>query len=201
MRSQFVALIFIAGLNEGGRSCVGLCMGGAGGDARMRDVAEVAMTDRTFDELFASEYKTLFRALFLITGSPQEAEELMQDAFLKVWERWDRVGRMENPNGYLYRVAMNGARSRLRRLRLAAKHTTAIGSSEDPFAVADLRDELVRALAELSERQRMALVLSDLLDLPADEAAQVLRVRPPTVRSLASQARAALRGTLEPKDV
>jgi RNA polymerase sigma-70 factor, ECF subfamily len=187
-------------LNESTGCFVGLCMESAGEGARIGG-AEVAVSDLTFDELFAREYKALFRAMFLVTGSPQEAEELMQDAFLKVWERWDRVGRMENPNGYLYRVAMNGARSRLRRLRMAAAHAAALRSADDPFAVADLRDELVRALAGLSERQRMALVLTDLLDLPADEAARVLRVRTPTVRSLASQARTALRGKLEREDV
>jgi RNA polymerase sigma factor (sigma-70 family) len=83
---------------------------------------------------------------------------------------------------------------------LAAKHVVVTGSVEDPFAAADLRDELVRALARLSERQRMALVLTDLLDLPADQAADLLRVRTPTIRSLASQARAALRVTMGADD-
>src|SRR5262249_27332631 len=46
--------------------------------------------EEAFAELFASEHERLFRALYLITGSSQESEELMQDAFLKVWERWDR---------------------------------------------------------------------------------------------------------------
>jgi RNA polymerase sigma-70 factor (ECF subfamily) len=169
-------------------------------DAPIGSATEVAVSELTFDELFANEYKTLFRSLFLITGNTQDAEELMQDAFLKVWERWDRVSRMENPNGYLFRVAMNAARSRLRRLRTAAKHAVVTGSVEDPFAAADLRDELVRALARLSERQRMALVLTDLLDLPADQAADVLQVRTPTIRSLASQARAALRVTMGADD-
>jgi hypothetical protein len=72
----------------------------------------VAPTPLTFEELFAAEHESLFRALYLITGSTQESEELMQDAFLKVFERWDRVQMMENPGGYLCRVAINGARSR-----------------------------------------------------------------------------------------
>ena len=96
-----------------------------------------------FEELFASEHQRLFRALYLITGNSQESEELMQDAFLKVWERWDRVGQFDNPTGYLYRVAVNGARSRYRRAALAAKRTLSFGQAEDQFAAADLRDELV----------------------------------------------------------
>ena len=157
-------------------------------------------TGLTFEELFANEHRALFRALYLITGNTQEAEELMQDAFLKVWERWDRVSEMENPGGYLCRVAINGARSRIRRLSMSAKRVLSPGQPEDPFAAADLRDELVRALATLTERQRLALVLNDLMDVPDDEAAKVLGVQPSTIRSLASQARAALKITLEVQD-
>jgi RNA polymerase sigma-70 factor (ECF subfamily) len=157
-------------------------------------------SELTFEDLFAAEHRRLFRALFLMTGSTEDAEELMQDAFLRVWERWDRVGRMDNPGGYLCRIAVNGARSRTRRLKLLAKRSIAPGTVQDAFAAADLRDELVRALAGLTLRQRTALVLTDLMDMPADESARLLGVKAPTVRSLASQARAALKLTLEADD-
>jgi RNA polymerase sigma-70 factor (ECF subfamily) len=168
----------------------------------LQDAAEVDRSELTFEGLFQAEHRALFRALYLIVGNTQEAEELMQDAFLKVWERWDRVSRMDNPAGYLCRIAMNGARSRIRRLRLATRRTIASAATQvpDPFADVDLRDELVRALAALSERQRMALVLTDLLDVPAEDSARLLRVRPPTVRSLASQGRATLRVRLGAED-
>ncbi len=54
--------------------------------------SEFASPDLMFEELFAKEHAGLFRALYLITGSSQDAEELMQDAFLKVWERWEGAG-------------------------------------------------------------------------------------------------------------
>ena len=151
----------------------------------------------TFEELFAAHHERLFRALYLIIGNSFEAEELMQDAFLKVYERWDRI---ENPAGYLYRTAMNASMSRFRRLTLSAKRTISPGQPEDPFAAADLRDELVRALRELPERQRAALVLVDLLDQSSDDAAKVLGVTPATVRSLASHGRAALKIRMESDD-
>jgi RNA polymerase sigma-70 factor (ECF subfamily) len=152
----------------------------------------------SFEELFAAEHAKLFRALYLIVGNAAEAEELMQDAFLKVLERFDRI---ENPAGYLYRSAMNAARSRFRRLAMAARKTLPTGREpEDPFAAADLRDEVVRALRELPERQRAALVLTDMLDLSSEEASKSLGVTPATVRSLASHARAALKLTMEPAD-
>lgn len=159
--------------------------------------AEATAQPLTFEDLFADQHERLYRALYLIVGNSHEAEELMQDAFLQVLERWDRI---DNPAGYLYRSALNATRSRFRRLQLAAKRTLSAGEPEDPFAAADLRDQVVRSLRELPERQRAALVLLDLLDYRSEEAAKVLRVTPATVRSLASHARAALKLSMETDD-
>jgi RNA polymerase sigma factor (sigma-70 family) len=159
--------------------------------------AEATAQPLTFEDLFADQHERLYRALYLIVGNSHEAEELMQDAFLQVLERWDRI---DNPAGYLYRSALNATRSRFRRLQLAAKRTLSAGEPEDPFAAADLRDQVVRSLRELPKRQRAALVLLDLLDYRSEEAAKVLRVTPATVRSLASHARAALKLSMETDD-
>jgi RNA polymerase sigma-70 factor, ECF subfamily len=154
----------------------------------------------SFAELFEREHARLFRTLYLITGSSQEAEELMQDAFLKVWERWERVAVMDNPAGYLYRVAVNGGRSRIRRLAVAARRALTPREPEDPFSAADLHDELVRALAMLPQRQRAALVLTELMGLTSEEAGAALGITASTVRSLVSQARQALRASMEVDD-
>jgi RNA polymerase sigma-70 factor (ECF subfamily) len=159
--------------------------------------ADATAQPLTFEDLFADQHERLYRALYLIVGNSHEAEELMQDAFVKVLERWDRI---DNPAGYLYRSALNSTRSRFRRLQLAAKRSLSAGEPEDPFAAADLRDKVVRSLRALPERQRAALVLLDLLDLQSEEAAKILRVAPATVRSLASHARAALKPSMEALD-
>jgi RNA polymerase sigma factor (sigma-70 family) len=151
----------------------------------------------TFEDLFADQHERLYRALYLIVGNSHEAEELMQDAFLHVLERWDRI---DDPAGYLYRSAINSTRSRFRRIKLSAKRTLTPGPPEDPFAAADLRDEMVRALRELPERQRAALVLVDLLDYRSEDAAEVLGITAATVRSLASHGRAAMKLSLEADD-
>jgi len=169
-----------------------------GSSSLAQDVAtETAAVAPTFEDLFAAQHERLYRALYLIVGNGPEAEELMQDAFLKVLERWDRI---EDPTAYLYRCALNAARSRFRRLTMAAKRTITSGHQEDPFSLADLRDEVVRALRSIPERQRLALVLVDLLDYRSEEAAEVMRVTASTVRSLATQGRAALRLYLEVDD-
>ena len=177
---------------------------------RMNDPAS-AVSDRhapsdppaapaSFEAFFEAEHGRLLRALYLVTGNAQEAEELMQDAFVAVWERWDRVSAMDEPTGYLYRTAMNRFRSRLRRASRAARR--AIGSDEgrDAFAAADERDAVARAMGRLPERQRSAIVLTELLGYDSEEAGRILGVKDVTVRSLASQARAALRTHLEEAD-
>jgi hypothetical protein len=50
-----------------------------------------------FEAFYEAEARTLFQRLWLVTGNRAEAEELMQDAFLSVWERWERVGAMDDP--------------------------------------------------------------------------------------------------------
>ena len=159
--------------------------------------AKASAEPLTFEGLFAEEHERLFRALYLIVGNGSEAEELMQDAFLHVFERWDRI---DDPAAYLYRSALNATRRRFRRLTLAAKRTLTPGQPEDPFAAADLRDEMVRALRALPERQRAALVLVDLLGYRSEDAAEVLGVAAATVRSLASHGRAAMKLSLEAND-
>ena len=150
----------------------------------------------SFEELFEQEKDGLYGALCLVTRNRHEAEELTQDAFVRVLERWDRVGAMEDPRGYLYRTAMNAFRSRYRRSLLATRRTLGITRSDDAIAEIDERDATVRALAELSPQQRAAVVLVDLIGFTSEEAARMLGIRSSTVRMHASRAHKALKGTM-----
>jgi RNA polymerase sigma factor (sigma-70 family) len=154
----------------------------------------------SFEAFFEAEHARLLRALYLVTGNAEEAEELMQDAFVVVWERWDRVGTMDEPTGYLYRTAMNRYRSKLRRVARATRRAVGTAEGSDAFTAADERDAVARALARLPERQRAAVVLTELLGYDSIEAGRILGVKDVTVRSLASQARASLRTALEERD-
>lgn len=150
---------------------------------------------RSFDEFFAAERDPLFGALRLVTHDRVEAEDLTQDAFVRVLERWDRVGAMDDPVGYLYRTAMNAFRKRYRRRLMAAARTLKVASPVDPIDAVVVHDAAVRALATLSERQRAAIVLTALLGYSSEEAARMLGIRASTVRMHISVARAALRET------
>src|SRR5262249_30581589 len=162
-------------------------------DDRSRD-EEAAIS---FEVFFADTHVALFRALTLVTGNRQEAEDVMQVAFMKVFERWDRVCRMENPQGFLYRVAMNEFRSRYRRAKRAVRRAVTSSSDTEAFeeAIED-RDVVIRALRELVPRQRAAIVLTALLEYSSEEAGEILGIDAATVRTLGSRARASMRKTV-----
>ena len=152
---------------------------------------------RSFDAFFALESETLFRRMWLVTRDKHEAEEVVQDAFLSVFERWDRVSNLPDPTGYLYRTAFNAWKKRLRRHVLSRKRSTPEPAEGDPFAAADARLVVDQALDQLTPRQRAAIVLTELLGHSSEEAGEVMGVRPVTARVLASQARGAMREWLE----
>ncbi len=163
--------------------------------AMARPAARDAESER-FESFFDGNYERLLRAMYLVTGSREEAEDLAQDAFVRAYERWDRVRRMANPAGYAYRTALNRHRSMLRRLGVAARRRP-VTAAGDAVEAADQRDELRRALATLPEGQRAALALVEWLGMTDEEAGGILGVKPVTVRVRISRAHQALRPLLE----
>jgi len=159
------------------------------------DVGGRALTEAgtSFEDFFRAEQVGLFRALCLVTGSRHEAEEVMQDAFIKVYERWERVSRMEHPDGFLYRVAMNEFRSRYRRAARAMRRSVVPWQQDDAFAAVEDRDAVIRALRTLIPQQRAAIVLTSLLGYTSEEAGRMLGMRASTVRALGTRARDSLR--------
>jgi RNA polymerase sigma factor (sigma-70 family) len=155
--------------------------------------AHVGEMGIAFEEFFDHERDRLFRVLCVMTANRHEAEELAQDAFLKVLERWDRVRAMEDPAGYLHRAAMNEFRKRYRRSKVALRRILPATSPPDVFEAVHDRDLTARALSSLTPRQRAALVLTEALSYSAEEAGQLLGIKASTVRALTSQARDALR--------
>jgi len=152
----------------------------------------VAEARPSFEDFFGTEHARLFGALCFVTGDREEAEEIMQDAFLRLWERWDRL-RLDDASAYLFRTAMNVFRNRYRRTALSLRKTLAIAPSDDAFATVDDRDFVVRTLRDLTADQRAAVLLTGYVGLTSEEAGQMLGMRPSTVRTLATRARAAIR--------
>ena len=166
---------------------------------RTTGLDEARANERTiasFEEFFEQERDHLYRALWLVTRNRFEAEELTQEAFVRVLERWDRVSATDDPRAYLFRTAMNTFRASYRRALLAAKRTVNTLPTDDAIAEIDDRDATVRSLAGLSPRQRAAVVLTDLLGFRSEEAARMLGIRASTLRMHASRAHASLQETM-----
>ena len=156
-----------------------------------------AASDPSFEAFFRTERSRLFGALVVMTGNRAEAEEILQDAFLKVWERWERVAGMEEPAGFLYRTAMNLFRKRLRRAAVAVRRSAHFLPREDELTEVETRDEAVRLLQRLTPRERAAIVVTAYLGYSSEEAGELLGIRATTVRVLTNRARASLRGVEE----
>ena len=83
--------------------------------------------EATFESLYADEVDAMARLAFLMVGSEAQAEELVHDAFARLYERWDRV---DNPGGYLRTCVVNGCKDRLRRRGVERRHA-AVGVRGD----------------------------------------------------------------------
>jgi RNA polymerase sigma-70 factor (ECF subfamily) len=153
-----------------------------------------------FDTFFEEEHERLFKALFFVTGNRQDAEELMQDAFLKLWERWGESHEIDDLTGYLFRVALNGFRMRRRRAAIAIRKSMPVAENRDGFLDAEMRADVRQLLLEVAPRQRAALLLVDILGYSPEQAAHILGVRPSTVRALSTRGRQALAGTEGARD-
>ncbi len=154
----------------------------------------------TFEGFFEDQKERLLRILSVITGSRPEAEDLAQEAFTRVFERWETVAAMEDPAGYLHRTAMNLFRNQYRRARVALARTVGLGPDQDVFKPVEDRDAAARALGALTPRQRAALVLTDALGYSGEETGRLLGIKSSTVWALTHQARASLRRTVEEID-
>lgn len=139
-------------------------------------------------------------ALDLYVGDLATAEELANEAFVRVCERWEEVRRMHSPGGWTHRVAMNLARSYWRR-RYAERRAFARAAAREPRSHEDPdgTDAVVlrEALAALRPRQRQAVILRYYLDVPAAEVAELMGTTPGAVRVLTHRALERLRTELQ----
>jgi RNA polymerase sigma-70 factor (ECF subfamily) len=135
----------------------------------------------------------LVGALALHCGDRDVAQELAQETFARVWERWSSVRTMDSPEAWAFRVGFNLAASRFRRAAAERRARARFGPPAEH--VPDTADALAvrAAVGALPPRQRAAIVLRYFADLPVAQAAEVLGCAPGTVKSLTSQAIATLR--------
>jgi RNA polymerase sigma factor (sigma-70 family) len=144
------------------------------------------------DAVYAATYRDLLRVAFVLTGSTPMAEDIVHDVICTVGPR---LGTIDNPPAYLRVSVVNRCRSLHRRAARAPKPERPVDVELDT-GLTELRD----ALALLPARQRAAVVLRYLCDMPEADIAEALDCRPGTVRSLVHRGLADLRRHLTPND-
>lgn len=148
--------------------------------------------DGELGALFRREHDAMVRLATLLVGSSHHAEEVVQDAFEKVDERWSDI---EEPGAYLRTVVVNGCRMVLRRRDVERRHQEMQIAQEVAYLPTHLL-ELKQALDQLTERQRTVIVLRYFVDLADAAIADILGCRSTTVRSLARRGLGTMRKEL-----
>jgi RNA polymerase sigma-70 factor (sigma-E family) len=169
------------------------------GPEGVRTVAD-SRADLALERLYHEHYLRLVRlGVLLLGGDVGRAEEVVQDAFVEVHRRWDRIEGAAVP-AYLRQTVVNRCRSTRRHLRVVDRNRPeAPGpapAADEPVLAGALRHDVLDALAGLPRRQREVLVLRYYLDLSEREIAETLQISQGSVKSHASRATAALRTAL-----
>jgi RNA polymerase sigma-70 factor (ECF subfamily) len=142
------------------------------------------------EDFCAETYSRVVGSMSLLCGDRHVAEELAQDAFARLCRDWWRVRRMDHPEAWLHRVAINLAASRWRRRAAEARAKRRLEGATSAATPADHAADLAlrNAISGLPPRQRSALVLRYYLDLPFAEIARLMEVKESTAKSLVAKA-------------
>ena len=134
-------------------------------------------------------------SLAALSGSVDEASEATDEAFARALARWDRVAAMASPEGWVYRVALNVLRRRMRRAAMERRLLPMVARRDESHVMPEREVwDLVRALPE---KQRTAVVLTYVADLDQEAIAEIMGVHRGTVASNLSDARKNLGRLLE----
>jgi RNA polymerase sigma-70 factor (sigma-E family) len=151
-----------------------------------------------FEEYVSARGQELVRLGFTVSGDYQRAEDLAQIALMQAFRAWRKVRTADDPHNYVRRILINAYLSMTRRRSFTEAPTAEIDAERtvpDPATDIVNSDDLWRSLARLSARERVVLVLRYYQDLDDHTIADLLGIKPSSVRATASRALATLRRT------
>ena len=176
---------------------VGVLESGAG------EASGVEGADALVAALFAAEATRLVSLARFFVDDRTAAEDLVQEAFIRLSRSSGRIRRGGNPAAYLRSIVINLARDHNRRGLVSLRHRPPAvldePSAEETAAARESRSEVVQALRQLPHRQRDCLVLRYYLDLPVEQIATTLGISPNSVKTHLQRGMRALASTLEVK--
>jgi RNA polymerase sigma-70 factor (ECF subfamily) len=139
------------------------------------------------------EHPRLVGMLGLYCGDHDVAEDLAQEALIRLCRDWRKVRKLDAPDMWLHRVAINLAHSHYRRKTTERRVLSILGNRPHPRGT-DAEIETLELLTKLPHRQRAALLLHYYLDLPVREVAQVMEVPEGTAKTLIHRGTRSLHG-------
>ena len=155
------------------------------------------MTAWEFDEFYESHFDKVARALTLAGGDRELAHDAAQEAFARALRQWRKVREMSRPDGWVYVVAMNHMRDHWRRTERRRARTPAPAYVMDDMSTVAIRVSVRDAIATLPPRQREAVVLRYLADLPLADVAEAMGCATGTVKATLHQAMLSMRIELD----
>jgi RNA polymerase sigma-70 factor (sigma-E family) len=163
-------------------------------------IVRAAVDERSFAAVFNAHHRDAVRLAYLLTSDATQAEDIVAEAFAKVYVRWKR-GEVRDVGAYLRRAVANEANSKLRRRYLERREAGRQRGDDRGVRLVDEqaadRDEVWSALGRLPARQRQAVVLRYYEDLSEADTAELLGVSVGTVKSQVSRGLARLQTLLE----
>jgi RNA polymerase sigma-70 factor (sigma-E family) len=158
--------------------------------------------DTALTNLYAAHWRQLVRLSVLLVRDVATAEEVVQDAFIAVHDRWSRLRDTDKALAYLRQAVVNRSRSALRHRTVVARHAARetvpnhAAPADAPVLASARRAAVLDAMKALPERQREVLALRYYLDLSEAEIADALGISRGAVKSHASRGSATLRSLL-----
>jgi RNA polymerase sigma-70 factor (ECF subfamily) len=167
----------------------------------------LALDEERIREFLASDYRALVANLTLLTDSRDEAEDVVQEALVRAWIQSDKGRPIEALRAWVGVVAVNLARSRLRRVRVERRAKAVLlprqleaEPADAGSAGADIAIDLRRVVRRLPRRQREVVILHYYLDLGLDELARALGISQGTAKKALHRARETIGKAMEDKE-
>ena len=150
-----------------------------------------------FEDFYKVEFERVYRAVYLTTGDREGALDASQEAFKRAYVRWRRLSRKEWAGGWVMTTALNAYRETRGRRRESVTAEASLRATSGPGPE---RLDVVDGMRRLPPRQRKAMALYYLGDLPIPVVADLMGITEGAVKAHLAQARAALRPMLEVRD-